>query len=291
MVGRIGRGWNIAKQSWQIVCQDKALLPFPIMSAISTLLVVVSFIAPVVFVPGMSHTFVAELEAARSGHGNSNIEIAFVAASFLFYAANYFVIVFFNTALAACAAQRFKGETPTVAGGLRVAVARLPQIIGWVLLAATVGTVLKVIAERSRLLGKIITALFGFTWTIATYLVIPTLAVEGLGPIKALKRSSSLVAKSWGEGLVGTVSMGWFGFLLLLPAFLVAVPALFAFSVAPVPMGMMIGFGVLLFLVGLVMLSAMKQVFIVGLYLYASDKQVPHGFSAENFEGAFRARA
>jgi hypothetical protein len=290
MVGRIGRGWGIAKQSWQIVCQDKALLPFPILSAISTLLVIASFISPVLFVPGLSHTLAAELEAVQSGHLNQNTEILCAVAGFLFYAANYFVIVFFNTALAACAAQRFRGETPTVGGGLRVAVTRLPQIIGWVLLAATVGTLLRVISERSRLIGKIVTALFGVTWTIATYLVIPTLAVEGLGPIKALRRSSSLVSKSWGEGLVGTASMGWFGFLLLLPSFLVAIPALFAFSAAPGPMSLMIGFGVLLFLTGLVLLSAMKQVFIVGLYLYASENQVPHGFSPENFKGAFRAR-
>jgi hypothetical protein len=42
-----GRGWEIAKQCWKIVLKDKSLIPFPLLSALSTLLLLASFIAPV----------------------------------------------------------------------------------------------------------------------------------------------------------------------------------------------------------------------------------------------------
>ena len=39
----------------------------------------------------------------------------------------------------------------------------------------------------------------GVAWSVATYFVIPVIALEGLGPRDALRRSSALVREKWGE--------------------------------------------------------------------------------------------
>src|SRR5262245_7581982 len=139
MFDRISNGWAIAQQSWQVLRKDKELLLLPVLSGLASILVTASFIAPIFLVPGLLERFQA---AINTGHGHKPDQAARVAAAvltFAFYFLNYFVIVFFNTALAACAVIRFKGGDPTVGDGLRVAGQRLPQILGWSLLASTVG--------------------------------------------------------------------------------------------------------------------------------------------------------
>jgi len=55
---------------------------------------------------------------------------------------------------------------------------------------------------------------------VSTFFVIPLLALGGLGPEDALKRSVSLIRERWGEGLGGSASIG-------LAVFLVAVVPLY----------------------------------------------------------------
>ncbi len=57
-------------------------------------------------------------------------------------------------------------------------------------------------------------------WSVSTFFVIPLLALGGLGPGDALKRSVSLIRERWGEGLGGSASIG-------LAVFLVAVVPLY----------------------------------------------------------------
>ena len=45
-------------------------------------------------------------------------------------------------------------------------------------------------------------------WGLATLLVVPILALEGLGPLAALSRSTALFREKWGEQLAGAASIG-----------------------------------------------------------------------------------
>ena len=118
---------------------------------------------------------------------------------FLFYFANYFVIVFFNSALVACAIGRLRGNSPTIGDGLRVAVARIPQIVAWALLSGTIGLVLKLIESSSEKAGQFVSGLLGMAWTIVTYFVVPVLVMEKATPWDAVKRSTSLIEKDLGR--------------------------------------------------------------------------------------------
>ena len=174
--------------------------------------------------------------------------------------------------------------------GFRMAGERLPQIAAWAFLAATVGLLLNMLEERSQWLGKIVAAILGGLWTVATYLVVPTLAVEGLGPIDALKRSTALIRGVWGEGLTGNFSIGAVGFVLSIPALL----AIFATVMLqpPIPLMAAIVIIAVVYLIAVaVIISAVKQVFIAGLYVYATEKRVPHGFDRASMSSAFASKS
>ena len=128
--------------------------------------------------------------------------------AFLFYVVSYTVIFFCNTALVGAAMIRLEGGDPTLRDGFRIAFDRLPQIIGYALIAATVGMILRWISERAGIVGQIIIGIIGFAWNIATFLVVPVLAVEKVGPIEAIKRSAGLLRRTWGEQLVGNAGIG-----------------------------------------------------------------------------------
>ena len=266
--GRIRGAWLLAKQSWRVLMLDKALLVFPLLSGIACLLVLASFIAGI-FATG---NFQGE---------QTQYDATIWVMGFAYYFANYFVIVYFNSALLACAMIRFQDGDPTVADGLRAASARLPQILAWVLLAATVGIVLRAIQERFEFFGRIVIALIGAAWTIATYFIVPALVVEKLGPFDAVKRSATLMKQTWGESLASHVGIGAATSLISFLGVLLIGIASVALAVASSSIGVFIAGCVVIvaFLVlAALVSSALTTIVLSALYLYAAQKKVPQAF-------------
>src|SRR5690606_33503734 len=104
---------------------------------------------------------------------------------FAYYFVNYFVIIFFNSALISCAIIRFKGGNPTLSDGFSAASSRLPQIAGWAAVAATVGVVLRIIESRSEKVGEIVAGLLGMALSAVTSFVAPLIVVVRTGPVSA----------------------------------------------------------------------------------------------------------
>ena len=266
--GRIRGAWLLAKQSWRVLMLDKELLVFPLLSGIACLLVLASFIAGV-FVTG------------NFQGGKAQWDGLLLIMGFVYYFVNYFIIVYFNSALVACAMIRFEGGDPTVADGLRAASTRLPQILAWVLLAATVGIVLRAIQERFELLGRIVIGLIGAAWTIATYFIVPVLVVEKLGPFDAVKRSATLMKQTWGESLASHVGIGaatglisFLGVLLIGTASVALAVAMSSLAVFIAGVVAIVAFLVLAALVS----SALTTIVLSALYLYAAQKKAPQAF-------------
>ncbi len=282
MFTRISNGWELAKESFQVLKLDKELLVFPLVSGIACLLVLASFAVPLWDSPYANVIF-SEKEIPDD-------PVAY-AILFAFYLANYFVIVFFNSGLVACAIIRFKGGNPTLGDGFRAAMSRLPQIFGWALVSATVGLILRIIESRSERAGQIAAALVGAAWSIATYFVVPVLVVERAGPIEATKRSLSVLRRAWGEAVFANFGIGLLVFLASLVAMvpLVLGGVLVATGMAVVG-GVLIGLGVLgLILVALIS-SALDSILLAALYLYAAEGTVPKHFDDSLLKDAFGAR-
>jgi hypothetical protein len=291
MFDRIAASFTLARSSWDVLRRDKQLLLFPVVSGIGCTLVLISFMIPLGVIAAQGG-----FNGIQAQNGNFQVPWWTYVALFAFYFCNYFVVVFCNAGLISCAIMRFNGEEPTLGDGFRAAAARLPQILAWALVSATVGVLLKSIENGHQRVGEFISAILGTAWTVMTYFVVPVLVVEKVGPFQAIARSLSLLKATWGEALVGNFGLGIFKFLLVLPLILLIAlgAALVAAGNAAGPL-LIVAVAVFVvaavyFLVYLAVASALETIFLSALYQYAAFKTVPVGFEEDSMELAFRSK-
>ncbi len=284
MFQRIATGWQLTKQSFQVLRLDQELLVFPLISGIACLLVMATFAVPM-FATGYLEKIAGE------GGGQEASKVLGYVVLFAYYVVNYFVIIFFNSALVACAIIRFKGGNPTLRDGFSAAMARFPQILGWAIVAATVGLILKAIENRSQAVGQIVIGLIGMAWTAVTYFVVPVIVIEKTGPITAIQRSTSVLKKTWGEALTANFGIGVITFFASLLAFIPIALGIFALLSQNMVLGVIgIVCGVLLLLLISLVSSALHAIIVGALYLYAAEGKVPEQFDDQLLQGAFRTK-
>jgi hypothetical protein len=281
---RIAASYALAVSSFKVLLQDKKLIIFPILSGLGCLLVVASFALPFVAHPQW-------LDFQNNQANNGQVPWWTYVVAFAFYFCNYFVITFCNAALISCALIRFNGGEPTIGDGLSAAVSRLPQILAWALVSATVGLILKAIENSNEKFGRFISSILGTAWTVMTFFVVPVLVVEKVGPIDAVKRSIAVLKKTWGEALVGRFGMGLFLFLLALPAVLLVFAGIALLAGALKAVGVvLLVLAVLYFLLYAAVSSAVQGIFVGALYQYAAHGAVPSGFDQSYLDSAFQSK-
>ncbi|MBX3079980.1 MAG: hypothetical protein KF716_00005 [Anaerolineae bacterium] len=282
MFGSFSNSWRLIKASANILNTNKSLLIYPFVSAIASIIVIISF-----FVPLAVSGLIEKLDKS------SGAPVIAIGVSFLFYVVLYTVIFFCNTALVGSALMMLRGGNPTVSDGFSIARERLSSIVGYAMIAATVGMVLRAISERSGIVGRIISGILGFAWTVATFLVVPILVIEKADPLEAIKRSAALLRQTWGEQLVGSFSMGSiFGLLMvgiiILGGMLVGGLATALNSVAVGVLGVL-AIVLAIVLIGLYS-SALQGIYTAALYEYAAQGKVSDTFDADLITNAFKRK-
>lgn len=278
---RISNGWSLAMASFKVLRLDPELMVFPLASAVACVVVLASFALPLFGLGG------GYLEAITDDK-TTGADILAYALMFLFYFLNYFVIIFFNSALVSCAIIRFKGGNPTVMDGIRSASSAIHYIALWALVAATVGLILKVIESRSENVGRFIAGLLGAAWSMLTYFVVPVLVVEHRKPWEAFNRSKNMMLKTWGETFTSTFSLGLINMLVVFIGILPIVGGIFLVSTMAILGYALIALGVLLIVLGILCTSALESILLAGLYIYAEEGVVPTGYEQRKFGEAFK---
>ncbi|WEN15287.1 DUF6159 family protein [Rhodanobacter sp. AS-Z3] len=281
MAGKFARSWALMKASAAVLRSDKSLLLFPLLSGVCTLLVAASFLVPVgLMLIGGNH-------AGENFH--ERMSVGTYLLTFAFYLVQYFVIIFFQTALTGVALMHLRGEPTSVSAGLALARARLPQIFGYALIAATVGLLLRMVQERLGLIGRLVVGFIGLAWTVATFLVVPVLASKEVGPIDAVKESVELLKRSWGENLIGNGGLGVvFGLLMFLAVVLSAVLIGGAVAMQSVPAIVVAAVIVVLGFILLALIQASLQgIYAAALYRYAEAGDASVGFDQSLLQQAF----
>jgi Family of unknown function (DUF6159) len=271
-MGKFGRAWQLFNESLAVLGDDAEILLFPVMSGISAVLVGISFFIPL-YKGGA-------FEALRLGKGVWQD----YAALFAWYYSNFFIGIFFNGALAACANIRLSGGHATLTDGLRIAFSRVGRIALWALITATAGLFLRSMQERGGWVLRLAGAGLGLAWSLVTYLIVPVILFEDRGVFDSMYRSEELFHKTWGEEVAGGFGFGLMSFLLCLPTFVV-VAFLWRSNFA---LAIILGFFYLL--VVAVVCSAVKGVFTVALYRYATQGAPPPGFSSDAIDEALGGR-
>ncbi len=203
---RLSNGWELAKTSFKVLMTNKKLIIFPVLSAMSVLLVLGSF--------GITIFASAGWDTDNLNHYNRGTIYLF---TFLFYIVNYFIIVFFNMSLMNCAKQYFDGEEVSVMKGLSFSMSRIGAIFAWAVFAGTVGMILRMLRQESGWIGRLLISFIGIAWSAAVFFVIPVIAYEQVGPYEAMQRSIAIMKEKWGEGIGANFSIGLVSMLFIIP--------------------------------------------------------------------------
>ncbi|HRQ64102.1 MAG TPA: DUF6159 family protein [Xanthomonadaceae bacterium] len=282
MSGRFSRSWGLVKASASVLRSDKELLLFPLLSTIAAIVVVASFMTPVIAL-GWGEAVFADEDPGP----------VFWAWMFIFYVVQYFIIFFFNSALVGAALIRLRGGDPTVGDGLRIAFSRIHVIFGYALIAATVGLLLRMLEERLGFIGRIVVAFVGVAWTVATFLTVPVLVSRDIGPLDAVKESAALLKRTWGENLIGNAGIAVAFTLVWVVLAVVGVGVMVA-AAASGSAALMVVLGALLllaFVLTALIQAALQGIYSAALYRYAAEGEAGVGFTGDALSGAFRIKA
>lgn len=271
---RIKNSWELAKVSWSVLRSDKALTIFPFLSALAGLLVV-GIVAGVIAATGINSGSNGSLKA---------IGYVFIVVG---YIAMAFVTTYFLAALVHAANEALEGRRADLADCFAAANQRLDRILPWAIVQASVSMVIQAL-ESQRFIGQLVAALIGTAWAVLTFLTVPIIMLEDLGPINALKRSGHLTRGTWGENLSAQFGFGLFGLVAMLPGILVI--AIGASSGSTVGIVVAAAIGVAWIVVVSLVVSALTGIYRTALYRFAVDGTAPPAFADADLAHALGPR-
>ncbi len=275
MTQTIRNSWELVKSSGRVLMADRELLVFPLLSSVATILVTATFFVPAFLVGGWEGWA-------------TNIGAPTMLGALAFYIVQYTVVFFFNSALVGAALIRLEGGDPTVGDGLRIAGGRFGVILGYALIAATVGVILNTLSRKLGILGKLIIGFTGVAWNLATYLAVPVLVSRDMGPVEVVKESATLFRRTWGEQVVGVMGMGAAFGLGAVSLGLFSVGLIMASGILfPFMIPMVLAFLVLAWILYGLGVAALKGIYTAALYRYAVTGEAGWGFEGTSLGGAF----
>jgi hypothetical protein len=282
------RSWMITKLTFGVINKDRELLWFALLSFVFSTLFAVAMIFPSVVPTLVENDFSQE-----------SLQMFQYVIIFLTYFGLAFIATFFNVCVVYTTKVRFEGGNATFGESLTFALSKLRLIFQWSLLSATVGLVLRILHQLASSLGKIgqivaniLIGLLGMAWSIMTIFVVPVLVYEGLGPIDALKKSTEVIKRTWGESLIKAIGLGLVQLLVFVVIIVVSGALTYALASAFDLTGILIGIaicGLSLLLTGLIFTVA-NTIFNTALYVYANNSIIASGFNEDVMKGAFREK-
>lgn len=281
-IGKFKASKTIVMESWAVLKQDKNIMWFPVVSAISTVLAVI--ILGYLF-------FLVILGGHTAGFDPKNTEqfgnVVSYVMLFIFYLIVMFIVNFFEAGLFTVVQGRFSGQSLSFKDGINNAKKYIGKIFIWSLISATVGVILQLIANKSRIIGQIVAMVLGATWNILTFFSLPVLIIGNLSVKDSFKESASMIRKTWGETFIVKFGVGLFFSLIIfvLIALSVGLVIIFQSAIAAIViLAVLIAAVIILSIIS----TTLNSIFKLVLFNYARTGQVPQGFSAEVIGGAVK---
>lgn len=278
-MGRITRSIQLFKITWQVLMNDTRMLVFPLLSALCAILLLVPLILSVL----------ATWAHASSSSATSNNDMLY---SFLLALGYYLCVLtlstYFNAALVYFANRALAGQTVSIGESFSVISKRLPLIVAWALVSATVGALLRLLAQSHNLVADIIELILGLAWGLISFLALPILVLENKNPFTALKEAVHLVKNAWGEQIILST-----GFGLIFGLVYAGAIGLFSLAIAvnSSELGhLLMTLAVVIFLIAGLMHTTLARIFETALYNYARNGTVSAVYSKDILEHAISKR-
>lgn len=277
-MGRIREGWELTKKSWGLLRDNRQLFRFPVVGALAGLALTVLLVFPGIYLVDDGQEVLGAVLAA----------VGIYAATFAGF--------YFSVGLAASADKVFHGEPTSFGDGMAVARSHIGAIAGWAALSALVGVLISALQRGGAIGEQIAAAIVGTAWSLVSFMAVPVIAFEGPGPWTTLKRSASLFKERWVGQITGNVAIGGIVFLVgVLPGVLLIAGGGYLWASDSGGAGLaggaiMVGIGALVLVVAILVSQAMRSVFGVALYRYATTGEAPATFTEEELQSAVRTR-
>jgi hypothetical protein len=291
--GRMKTGWLIFKQSIRFISDNPGLVRYIIMSLLFTLIIFGILIVIILLDSNGSQTLfytTYDSVADKTTYGATGLGIIVAA---LFGYIGTFVTYYYGVALASHVLAIFHAKPGTYKDHIALARKRLPAIALYALIATVVGYILRMIEERFKIVGLIISRIIGVLWALATTFVLPIIADTNENAPQSIKHSIALFKSNWGETITGRIALTGFLFLIY---FLIGIPVTIGLTLG---LGMLFGvvgviIAIVLFVIGIIVISTLEvlasNVLNVSLYYYAQYKTIPPSFSPELLASVFVAK-
>ncbi len=272
-MSRIKRGWALSKKSWGLLNEHRQLLRFPLYGGVATTLLAIVTLGPGLYL----------FDQGSLGGAIPLVVLGIYVLSV--------VGLYFSVGLAACADMIFRGQEATMSDGLAVSRERFSQICGWAAISTAISVLMGALENQGGIGGQIAARLVGTAWSLVTFLAVPVIAIEGTGPFETLKRSASMFKKRWGQQITGDVVIGGAVFLLgVLPAIALIAGGILIWASAFFAGALLVVIGAIVFLIAMLISSALRGIFGVALYRYALDGETVGGFTSAELESAVKRK-
>ena len=275
----ISRGFSLTVASIRIAMKEPWMFVLPIISGV---LLVALFIGLL---------FTTLVTTAVSGMSGNSSGLVFTAGVFILYFAGYFLFYFSSAMVIFGAKERFEGRDPTINQAFSASVGAIPKLALLAIIGGIIGLISNALSRKDsrgnvNIVGQILAAIIGVSWTVISYFALPVILTENLGVTDSFKRSMSLVQKSWGEGIVASISLSF----LTLPGIILVIAGLFL-SASGSGIGIAIAaIGALCFLAGYIVSMPVKAIVSQALYVYATTGNVPTGFEADHLANFYQKK-
>lgn len=265
-VGRFKASWLLFKESWRFLRSDQEMLWVPIIVGVIQIFLF-GVLVSMLLVSGL---FFGET-AIESDEKVSWLGYIFL---FLFYVLGALSIAISQAIITHIVYIRVHGGNATLRDGITAAGNQFGALFMWAIITSTVGMILRAIAERSQIIGRIVTYLMGAAWNIMTYFVVPAIMIQKLSAPQAVKNSGRTFIATWGETLVSNVTLG----LVFLCAHVLVLLAMIGLAIVSASLGFS---GMLLLWIGLYVLWLLLATLVGGvlqsilrtlLYVYATEQ-------------------
>lgn len=278
-VGKFKASVMIVSQSWRLLKEDKEILWFPLFSVITSLFALV-FMGTLFFFTVMD----GDVNAFK---GDSEQKMGVVGYLILiaYYTVMFFIINFFQAGIYIITHGRIRGNNLTFTDGIQGAKNIAGKIFVWSFISATVGVILRAIADHSKLIGRIVVGLLGAGWNILTYFSLPALVIGNMSVLESFKQSASIIRKMWGETLILNIGVGLFFAIVILVGTVLGIGII---MYAPITAWIVFILFLFFVIVVSIMSSALGAIFKIALYEYANTGVIPAGFSPELIQNAIK---
>ena len=324
-MNKIKRSGKLLKAAFAVLFREKKLLIFPLIATVLALVVALFFIAPIALYPtghsylsaahwsaladkaahflpmAKPHEKYGEVTAGLHPYGALVSSDTWWVAPFmaLAYFVSMFLATFSNVAFYHEIMQALNGSAVSIRRGFRFASSRWRAVLLWSLFAGLVGYLIQAVQERLGFLGRIVTGLIGFVWSVACIFIIPTLVrdAESSNPIKLLRGSVGTLRRTWGEAVVGFVGIQLIS-LLSMTTMIVGIPMVVLRYPNPgLNINHLMYYQAGIFFVAVLVATVLSylggllnSVYRCALYIYATEGVVPGTFDKELLDSAWKVK-